>query len=103
MSDIDIARGRAHGRSRRPLQSIFRKKKRERFRGTPPPLPFDIHSLPDSTLLTDTETAAAIRRSKACLENWRKYADHPLKWRRVNGRVLYEITSIRALLKGDAK
>jgi hypothetical protein len=68
-----------------------------------PPLPFDIQWLPDSTFLTDTETAAAIRRSKACLENWRKYADHPLKWRRVNGRVLYEITSIRALLKGDAK
>jgi hypothetical protein len=98
MTDIDIARGRAHGRSRPSLQRIVRKKPRKRFRGTPPPLPFDIRSLPDSTLLTDTETAAAIRRSKACLENWRKYANHPLKWRRVNGRVLYEITSIRALL-----
>ena len=103
MTDIDIARGRAHGRSRLSLQKIVRKKKRERFRGTPPPLTFDIEALPDSTRLTETETAAAIRRSKACLESWRKYADHPLKWRRVNGRVLYEITSIRALLKGDAK
>jgi hypothetical protein len=103
MADLDVARGRPHGRSRPPLHRIVPKKPRKRFRGTPPPLPFDIQSLPDSTLLTDTETAAAIRRSKACLENWRKYPDHPLKWRRVNGRVLYEITSIRALLKGDAK
>jgi hypothetical protein len=102
MSNMDIARG-ARGRSRPPFQKIIRKKPRQRFRGTPPPLTFDIEALPDSTFLTETETAAALRRSKACLESWRKHADHPLQWRRVNGRVLYGITSIRALLKGDAK
>lgn len=32
----------------------------------------------------------------------RKHGDNPLQWRRLNGRVLYKITSIRALLKGDA-
>jgi hypothetical protein len=103
VSNIDIAPGRAHSRSRQPLQRIARKKPRKRFRGTPPPLTFDIEGLPDSTFLTETETAAALRRSKACLESWRKHADHLLQWRRVNGRVLYKITSIRALLKGDAK
>jgi hypothetical protein len=103
MSDLDVARPRVHGRSCPPLQKIFRKKPRRRFRGTPPPLTFDIEALPDSTFLTETESAAALRRSKACLEGWRKHADHPLQWRRVNGRVLYKVTSIRALLKGDAK
>ena len=63
MSDIDIARGRAHGRSRRPLQSIFRKKKRERFRGTPPPLPFDIHSLPIQRSLLIPKQQQRFRRS----------------------------------------
>jgi hypothetical protein len=102
MSDLDVVRGRVHGRSRPPFQKIVRKKPRKRFRGTPPPLTFDIEALPDSTFLTESETAAALRRSKACLESWRKRADHSLQWRRVNGRVLYKITSIRALLKGDA-
>ena len=99
MSNINIAGGRA----RPPFQRILRKKPRKRFRGTPPPLTFDVEALPDSTFLTETEAAAVLRRSKACLESGRKHADHPLLWRRVNGRVLYEITSIRALLKGDAK
>jgi hypothetical protein len=102
MSDFDIAPGRTHGRSHPSLRKVVRKTPRVRFRGVPAPLSFDIEALPDSTFLTETETAAALRRSKACLESWRKHADHPLQWRRVNGRVLYKITSIRALLKGDA-
>jgi hypothetical protein len=102
MSDIDIARRRAHGHSRRPLQSIFRKKKRKRFRGTPPPLTYDLDALPANTLLTETETAAACRRAKSTLEVWRKQPDHPLRWRRVGGRVLYELSSIRTFLKGAA-
>lgn len=102
MSDLDVARGRAHGRSRPLFRKILRKKPRKRFRGTPPPLTFDIDTLPDSTLLNETETAAAFRRAKSTLEVWRKRADHPLKWRRVGGRVLYELSSIRAFLKGGA-
>ena len=100
MSDLDVARGRASGRSRPPFQRIVRKKPRNRFRGTPPPLTFDLDALPDSTLLNDSETAAALRRAKSTLEVWRKQRDHPLRWRHVGGRVLYELSSIRAFLKG---
>jgi hypothetical protein len=83
------------------LHKIVRKKPRRRFRGMPPPLTFDIDALPDSTRLTETETAAAIRRPKSALENWRRDPDHPLRWRRVGGRVLYELPSIREFLKGE--
>jgi hypothetical protein len=100
MSDLEIARGRVHGRSCSPLQKIFRKKPRKRFRGTPPPLTFDLDALPANTLLTETKAAAACRRAKSTLEIWRKQPDHPLRWRRVAGRVLYELSSIRAFLKG---
>jgi hypothetical protein len=103
MSDLDVARGRAHGRSRPPFQKILRKKPRKRFRGTPPPLTFDLDALPDSTLLNESETAAACRRAKSTLEVWRKQADHPLRWRRVGGRPLYELSSIRTFLKGAEK
>src|SRR5262245_17829400 len=101
MGDLDVARGRAHGRSRPPFQRS--KKQRQRFRGTPPPLTFDLDALPDSTLLNESETAAACRRAKSTLEVWRKQADHPLRWRRVSGRLLYELSSIRAFLKGAVK
>ena len=100
MADVDIARGRLHSRSRPPFQEIFRKKPREGFRGTPPPLTFDLDALPSSTLLSETEAAAACRRAKSTLEVWRKQKDHPLRWRRVGGRVLYELSSIRDFLKG---
>jgi hypothetical protein len=100
MPHIDIARGRAHSRSGRPFQRIPRKNPRKRFRGTPPPLTFDLDALPANTLLSETEAAAACRRAKSTLEVWRKQLDHPLRWRRVAGRVLYELSSIRAFLKG---
>jgi hypothetical protein len=90
----------APSRSRRLLHEIVRKKRRQRFRGIPPPLTFDLDVLPDSTVLTETEAAAALRRSKSALEGWRKLPDHPLKWRYVAGRVIYELSSIRELLKG---
>jgi hypothetical protein len=103
MPDVDIARGRTPARSHPSLQRIVRKKPRKRFRGTPPPLTFDLDALPDSTLLNESETAAACRRAKSTLEVWRKQADHPLRWRRVGGRVLYELSSIRAFLEGARK
>jgi hypothetical protein len=99
MSDLDITRERARVRSRQRL-AIIRKKARKQFRGMPPPLAFDLDTLPDSTLLNETETAAACRRAKSTLAVWRTQPDHPLKWRRVGGRVLYEVPSIRAFLKG---
>jgi len=98
MLDLDTKCGRAL--SRQPFQKIFRKNPRKRFRGVPPPLRFDLDELPDNTLLNETETAAACRRAKSTLEVWRKQLDHPLRWRRVAGRVLYELGSIRAFLKG---
>jgi hypothetical protein len=100
MSDLDVARPRAQGRSYWRLQKILRKKPRKRFRGIPPPLTFDLDALPANTLLSETEAAAACRRAKSTLEVWRKQPDHPLRWRRVAGRVLYELSSIRAFLKG---
>jgi hypothetical protein len=33
----------------------------------------------------------------------RKHGDNPLQWRRVGGRGLYRVTSMRALLTGDAE
>jgi hypothetical protein len=72
-----------------------------RFRGVPPPPKFSVSELPDDAFLNETETAGLIRRSKACLTNWRRFPDHPLRWRRIAGRVLYELASIRAFLRGD--
>jgi hypothetical protein len=101
MSDLDIASGRMHSRSRSSLQKIVRKRPRQRFRGMPPPLPFDLDALPASTFLNESEAAAAVRRAKSTLEAWRTQPDNPLKWRRVGGRVLYQLASIRAFLKGE--
>lgn len=98
MSELDVSRECKRPRSRPPLQ-IARKKPQRRFRGIPPPLTFDIDALPDSTLLTETETAAILRRTKACLELWRTDPDHPLKWERTGGRVRYKLSSIRAFLR----
>jgi hypothetical protein len=87
-------------RSRKDLRSIVHKKPRQRFRGVPPLLAVDLDKLPDSTLLTETEAAAILRRSKSALENWRKDPDHPLQWRRVLGRILYVLGSVRAVQRG---
>jgi hypothetical protein len=116
MSDVDIAPARTTRRSpsrsrtplpevvskkpRTPLPEIIRKKPRKRFRGVPLPLTFDIDALPDSTLLTETEVAAILRRSKSALEGWRKDPDHPLKWQRVLGRITYGLGYVRAVQKG---
>jgi hypothetical protein len=78
----------------------FRKSPKKRFRGTPPPSTIDLATLPDTTMLTEHEVAAILRRSKAVLEYWRKVKAHPLKWQRVAGRILYEVSSVRELLKG---
>jgi hypothetical protein len=104
--DVAIEPKRGGGRRPRPLSKealakLVRKKPRKRYRGVPPPLPFDIDALPDSTLLTEGEVAAVVRRSRTTLETWRRFSEHPLQWRRVAGRVLYEIGPVRKFLKGD--
>jgi hypothetical protein len=86
---------------RTPLKDVVRKTPRKHRRGIPPPLSIDIDTLPDSAWLNQKETAAVIRRSTATLENWRlTKPDHPLKWAKVAGRLLCQLGSIRALLKG---
>ena len=101
MSNVDIASGRTRSRPRPSLKKILRKKPRQRFRGTPPPPSFDLDALAPSTLLTEAEVAAACRRSRACIENWRKQPDHPLRWRKISGRILYEVQSLRDFLAGE--
>jgi hypothetical protein len=55
-----------------------------------PPLPtFDFDALADGTHLNQRETAAVLRRSVSCLENWRKDPVHPLRWQYIAGRVTY--------------
>jgi hypothetical protein len=49
-------------------------------RSVPPPLDFDVWGLPDSTLLTERDVAAAGRWAVATVAKWRLDPDHPLKW-----------------------
>jgi hypothetical protein len=109
MPELDVVgraphkRGRKvlHSKSGKPLAEIERKKKRERFRGVPPPPTFDIDTLAPGTFLTETEVAALLRRSTACLENWRLMdTEHPLRWQKIAGRILYQVRAVRAFLEG---
>ena len=68
-------------------------------RGLPPPAAFDLDALPDSTLLTESEAAAAARFSRNTLQAWRRQPDHPLRFRIIHGgRVRYEVAAVRAFL-----
>ena len=49
-------------------------------RGVPPPLAFDIYTLPDSTPLTLRDVAAHGRWAVATVQKWRQQPNHPLKW-----------------------
>jgi hypothetical protein len=98
-------RGRTGHRAREFLDHIVRNeqttKKRDR---SMPPLPmFDFEALADGTHLNQVETAAVLRRSVSCLENWRKDPEHPLKWQRVAGRVIYTARAIRKYRKTVTK
>lgn len=73
-------------------------KPKRKNRGVPPPATFDIDVLPDSANLTALETAAVVRRTPSSLEEWRRNPDHPLKWRRVDGRPLYRAGWVREYL-----
>lgn len=64
----------------------------------PPPATFDIDTLPGGSNLTALETAAVIRRTPGALEQWRRDANHPLKWRYVDGRPLYRVDAVRDYL-----
>ena len=57
------------------------KRDRHGERSVPPPLAFDLFALPDSTLITERDVAAAGRWAVSTVEKWRqKKPDHPLKW-----------------------
>lgn len=74
------------------------RKRPRKNRGMPPPATFDIDTLPGSSNLTALETAAVIRRTPGALEQWRRNANHPLKWRYVDGRPLYRVDAVRDYL-----
>ena len=78
-------------------------KRHRKNRGMPPPATFDIDALPGSSNLTALEAAAVIRRTPGALEQWRRDANHPLKWRYVDGRPLYRVDAVRDYLAGRDK
>jgi hypothetical protein len=105
VSDTDIAsartasRGRTGKRVRQILKDVENPKKRP-SRGMPPPPTFDFDALADGTHLNQRETAAVLRRSVSCLENWREDPTHLLKWQYVAGRVTYTVRAIRKFRTG---
>jgi hypothetical protein len=48
--------------------------------------PSNLIEIPDSTLLTDVEVAAAGRWSTNTVATWRRKSDHPLPWFLVAGK-----------------
>ena len=77
---------------------------RHGFRGTPPPASFDLEALPDSTLLTEQETAAVGRWSTNTLGAWRRQPNHPLKWELVAGKfVRYRVGDVKRYLAPPEK
>jgi hypothetical protein len=79
---------------------VHQRKQKYRDRGVPPPPTFDFDALADGTQLTERESAAVLRRSLSCLQNWRQDPEHPLKWQRVAGRIAYTARAIRKYRKG---
>jgi hypothetical protein len=84
---------------RKARQKKLHKKRRKRDRSTPPLPTFDFAMLADSTALTERECASVLRRSLSCLQNWRLDPEHPLKWERIAGRVIYTAGNIRDFRK----
>jgi hypothetical protein len=114
MSDTEIAPAGTASRQPKPhtgrsvrqhlLQHVdHQRKPKYRDRGVPPPPTFDFDALADGTHLTKIETAAVLRRSVACLQNWQKDPKHPLKWQYVAGRVIYTALAIRKYRKAVTK
>jgi hypothetical protein len=94
-----VGRPRTGKQVRQILKNVANPKPRP-SRGVPPVPSFDFDALADGTHLTQVETAAVLRRSVSCLENWRKDPTHPLKWQYVAGRVTYTVRAIRKFRKG---
>jgi hypothetical protein len=68
-------------------------------RGLPPPAQFDLDLLPDSTLLTECETAAAGRFSRNTLQAWRRLPKHALRWTVVGaGYIRYRAGDLKRFL-----
>lgn len=76
-------------------------KRRVRKTGTPPPVTFDLDALPASSWLTTEETAAVLRKAIITVALWRRNPAHPLRWRRVDGRPLYQVGWVRAYIARD--
>jgi hypothetical protein len=98
-----VRQARTGKRVRQILEHVVENKDKKRFRGMPPVPSFDFDALADGTHLTQVETAAVLRRSVSCLENWRKDPTHSLKWQYVAGRVTYTVRAIRKFRKAVTK
>jgi hypothetical protein len=62
--------------------------------GVPEPLDFDLTRKPRSALLTVIEVAAAVRRSAQTVRMWGRQPDHPIKFRKVDGRSLTTVGAV---------
>jgi hypothetical protein len=96
----DRVRQASTGKQVRQILKNVENPKPRPSRATPPVPSFDFDALADGTHLAQRETAAVLRRSVSCLENWRKDPTHSLKWQRVAGRVTYTVRAIRKFRKG---
>jgi hypothetical protein len=85
--------------ARPPRKNLIRKKPHVYFRGVPPLPTFDLAKLAPSQIMTQREVAAAVRRSVSTLASWRQEnPDHPLRWEKRHGRVIYRVRDVRKYL-----
>lgn len=72
------------------------------------PAPLDLAALPADALLTETETAGAIRIAKNTLANWRSLTRHhkrqqgPKFIRLAGSMIRYRVGDVRAFIAGDS-
>lgn len=77
---------------------------RHGFRGLPPPATFDFEALPDTSWLTESETAAVLRVAISTLAAWRQRPNPPLKCAKLRDRqIRYQVKEIRRFLAGGER
>ena len=74
----------------------------KRFRGVPQPLSFSISALADDTLLTEIETAAALRESIIGVSKKRLAGTDDLEWRYISGRPRCVAGSLKKKMAGSS-
>ena len=74
----------------------------KRFRGVPQPLNFSISALADDTLLTEIETAAALRESIIGVSKKRLVGTDDLAWVYISGRPRCVAGSLKKKMAGSS-